>query len=103
MRALPIKMTCPLCGSPEIVFSCEPKCCYNHVCSECTASFQPATEFLGELMRGVQPPDPLPDCTEPAAGCARCESSAVYALEDGRLVCTECGALLRLEYTEVSA
>lgn len=96
-------MRCPRCGSEEIVYSCEPKCCYNHVCAECTASFHPATRRLEGEMPGVLPPKPLPDCTEPAVACARCESPAVYAMPEGGLVCTECGALLALEYTQVSA
>jgi len=97
-----LAMACPKCGSGAIVFSCEPKCCFNHVCEECTTSFQPVTEATGEKLRGLKPPDPQPDCTEPATACAKCESIAVYALADGRLVCTDCGAVLKLEYTEVA-
>ena len=94
-------MTCPNCASTEIVYSCEPKCCFNHVCSDCTTSFQPATQATGERLPGALPPEPLPDCTEPAVACQKCESVAVFALDDGRLVCTDCGAVLWLEYTEV--
>ncbi|MBM3813888.1 MAG: hypothetical protein FJW20_19850 [Acidimicrobiia bacterium] len=95
-------MSCPKCGSRAIVYSCEPKCCFNHVCSDCTSTFQPATEATGGKLTGVAPPDPLPDCTEPAAPCTKCESIAVFQLDDGRLVCTDCGTLLRLLYTEVA-
>ena len=97
-----LTMQCPVCGSFDIVYSCEPKCCFNHVCSDCTASFQPITHATGERMDRVSPPDPLPDCTEPAVACEKCESIAVYALEDGRLVCTACGIVLSLEYTEIA-
>jgi transcription initiation factor TFIIIB Brf1 subunit/transcription initiation factor TFIIB len=34
--------------------------------------------------------------------CIRCDSTAVYALADGRLVCASCGLLLELEITEVA-
>ena len=97
-----VAMACPKCGSAAIVYSCEPKCCFNHVCSDCTTSFQPVTHATGARLTGLVRPDPPPDCTEPAVACEKCESVEVYALDDGRLVCTSCGAVLRLEYTEVA-
>lgn len=84
-------------------YSCEPKCCFNHVCEDCKGTFEPVTRATGGHLSGVEPPDPLPDCTEPTAACALCESTAVYLLEDGRLVCCDCGALLALELTAVAA
>ena|SRR5687767_2614890 len=97
MQSYPVTMRCPKCGSSEIVYSCEPKCCFNHVCCECTAAFYPETRATGGRLPGVLPPDPLPDCTEPTVACVKCESTDVYTLEDGRLVCTACGMLLRME------
>jgi hypothetical protein len=100
-RALTIK--CPHCGSAEVFYSCEPKCCFNHVCEACKGTFEPITKAAGGRLGDIQPPDPLPDCTEPTVACALCESTAVYVLADGRLVCADCGALLVMELTEVAA
>ncbi len=94
---------CPLCGSADTFYSCEPKCCFNHVCGDCKATFEPVTNFAGSFRRGLQPPDPLPDASEPAVACAKCESVAVFVAEDGALVCTDCGAVLTLELTEIAA
>jgi len=101
-RAQPLTLACPGCGSNEVFYSCEPKCCFNHVCGECRTTFQPVTRKLGGKRGDITPPDPLPDSTEPTVACAACESIAVYVLEDGLLVCADCGALLALELTEVA-
>lgn len=101
VRTSPIALRCPVCGSPEVFYSCTPNCCFNHVCSQCQATFEPVTRALGGTLPGAVPPDPPPDSTDPTVACARCESTAVYALADGRLVCAQCGALLALEITEV--
>jgi hypothetical protein len=97
-----LSLRCPVCRSTEVFYSCTPNCCFNHVCGDCGATFEPATLLAGGTQPGAQPPDPLPDPSDPAAPCARCDSAAVYLLEDGRLVCTACGSLLKLEYTEVA-
>jgi hypothetical protein len=60
------------------------------------------TKLAGGAQSGVEPPDPLPDASDPTVACVRCDSTAVYALPDGRLVCTGCGLLLHLEITEVA-
>lgn len=83
-------------------YSCTPNCCFNHVCSDCGATFEPATKLAGGVRGGVQPPDPAPDASDPTAGCAKCDSTAVYALPDGGFVCTNCGSLLELEMTEIA-
>lgn len=93
----PLRLTCPRCGGGEFVYSCEPSCCFNHVCVGCRAAFQTATVALGGKLQGLAPPDPLPDCTEPAAPCCECRSVAVYRVDDEVCVCTDCGARLRLE------
>jgi hypothetical protein len=54
------------------------------------------------VRHGVEPPDPVPDASDPTAGCVKCDSTAVYALPDGGLVCTNCGSLLELEMTEIA-
>jgi hypothetical protein len=98
-----LTIPCPLCGSAETFYSCEPKCCFNHVCGECRGTFEPLTRFAGSYRRGMTPPDPPPDATEPAVACIKCESVAVFVAEDGGLVCVECGAVLELELTEIAA
>jgi hypothetical protein len=97
-----IALSCPVCGSAEVFYSCTPNCCFNHVCGDCGATFEPATQATGKVLRGVEPPDPLPDASDPTVACAKCDSTAVFATEDGRLVCVKCGSLLELEYTEVA-
>mgnify|MGYP001619709065 CR=1 FL=1 len=47
MNFRPISPACPSCGSREITYTCEPKCCFNHVCNHCHASFMLVTEKLG--------------------------------------------------------
>ncbi len=92
---------CPVCDSADVFYTCTPNCCFNHVCSDCRATFEPVTVWLGENLSGVTPPDPLPDASDPTVACVKCDSTSVYLMEDGRLVCSKCGAVLRLEMTEV--
>jgi hypothetical protein len=95
-------MACPVCGSAEVFYSCTPGCCFNHVCAQCGATFEPVTEATGGTLSGVVPPDPLPEASDPTAACAKCDSIAVYMTGDGSLVCATCGAVLRLEFTEIA-
>jgi len=95
-------LACPVCGSGEVFYSCTPNCCFNHVCSNCGTTFEPATEIAGGTASGIVAPDPLPDATDPTVGCARCESIEVYMTEGDSLVCAKCGTLLKLEITEVA-
>jgi len=96
-----LEIACPHCGSLDVFYSCEPKCCFNHVCGECRGTFEPLTVAVGGK-RKIEPPDPLPDASEPAVACAKCESVAVYFDADGVLVCADCGAVLALELTELA-
>ena len=100
MKTRPLSLPCPACGSREVFYSCTPNCCFNHVCADCGASFEPATRALGGTLLGIEPPDPLPESTEPTVGCVRCDSTAVYVLEDDRLVCAGCGTLLELSWAD---
>lgn len=101
MKFAPLSVVCPACGSPAITYTCEPKCCFNHVCNDCHASFMLATERLGgELPEEDRPGLPATgpaDALAPCVGCERCESIAVYRIDgdpDGAHVCGECFALL---------
>jgi len=101
VRTRKLALACPTCGSADVFYSCTPNCCFNHVCSQCGTTFEPATVAAGGKLGSVVPPDPLPDATDPTTACVLCDSTAVYACEDGSLVCANCGALLNLEITEV--
>ena len=102
MRTRKLEIACPQCGSGEVFYSCTPNCCFNHVCSNCGTTFEPATTAKGGFVSGVIPPDPLPEATDPTAECARCHSTEVYLMEVGGLVCGKCGAILALELTEIA-
>ena len=97
-----ITLKCPVCESENVFYSCEPKCCFNHVCGDCNATFQPVTVATGERLKAVAPPDPLPDSSEPTVACVKCESILVYQLEDGRAACSKCGLVLEIQMTEVA-
>ena len=96
-----LQIPCPHCGSLDVFYSCEPKCCFNHVCADCKGTFEPVTHATGARRR-IALPEELPDPSEPAVACAKCESVAVYQDEDGSLVCADCGAVLEMELTELA-
>ncbi len=102
MKTRKLEIRCPLCGSAEVAYTCTPNCCFNHVCGSCGATFEPVTKAAGGTVSGVVPPDPPPDASDPTAACARCASTAVFMAADDSLVCSDCGALLSLELTEIS-
>lgn len=97
-----LSLACPTCGSAEVFYSCTPNCCFNHVCSGCGTTFEPVTVASGGRLSGIVPPDPLPDAADPTVACVLCDSTAVFLTADGRAVCSKCGALLRIELTEIA-
>jgi DNA-directed RNA polymerase subunit RPC12/RpoP len=97
-----LAIACPVCGSGEVFYSCTPNCCFNHVCADCGTTFEPATTLAGGSLTGIVPPDPLPEAADPTVACAHCDSTAVYMVDGGSLVCLQCGKLLKLEITEVA-
>ncbi|MBI4904710.1 MAG: hypothetical protein HY820_13805 [Acidobacteria bacterium] len=97
-----LQFQCPVCGSGDVFYSCEPKCCFNHVCAECKATFEPVTKPAGTAKRRIAEPQEMPDASDPAVACAKCESVAVYVDDDGALVCKDCGTVLEVELTEVT-
>ena len=107
MTLLPLSFKCPQCGSEEVFYSCQPACCFNHVCRRCYTTFEPITVRVGDFTGDVGPA-PQVDSTAPTAPCARCGEWRLFALSDpsippGQLLCISCGALLTLEITEVAA
>ena len=102
MKTRKLAIDCPQCGSSDVFYSRTPNCCFNHVCADCGTTFEPETSVTGGFLTGIAPPDPLPDATDPTAECAKCNSTAVYALEDGGLVCGKCGAKLAMKLTEIA-
>jgi hypothetical protein len=101
MMLHPLLVQCPSCGSGDITYTCEPKCCFNHLCAACYTSFQLFTEPLGRVLSGLEKPLQERDCLAPTVACAQCDSIEVYRVEPtdgspGELVCAECRALLRL-------
>lgn len=108
MAGLTLKqiVRCPHCQSAEVVYSCEPKCCWNHVCGDCRTSFQLVTQKTGEFDRVTEIAPVEPESGDAATGCAACESMKLAVVSsDGAnsatLVCGDCRAILRLGIDEV--
>src|SRR5258708_32070105 len=107
MTLAPITVACQHCGSTtDVVYSCNPACCFNHVCGKCYTTFELATNKVGEIGElATVPPDPDPG--GPTAPCARCGESKLFSIIEngapsGRLACVSCKALLTLELTEIA-
>jgi hypothetical protein len=96
-----LSLTCPVCASADVFYSCTPNCCFNHVCAQCSTTFEPATTLAGGSAHGIVPPNPLPEATDPTVACAKCDSTQVYMTGQELLVCSACGCLLKLEITEI--
>ncbi len=110
MRFSPLQVNCPTCGSQDVTYTCEPECCFNHVCNACHSSFMLGTEKLGrelpEAERAGLPSEGPEDSLAPTVGCDRCESTAVYQLEQefggATHVCGACSALLKVTIGDVA-
>ena len=108
MQTRKLEIPCPTCGSLEIFYSCTPSCCFNHVCDNCRCTFQTGSAVNGTRHAGAIAPQPIPDGTDPAVACAKCESVAVYRLpadhaDAEALVCPACGTGLTLELNDIAA
>jgi hypothetical protein len=104
MRLSPISIACPQCGSKDVLYSCQPTCCFNHVCNNCYTTFELETTKVGELPDPfAMPPEPEP--SSPTAPCARCGEAKVFAIvdtEEPAYFCVSCKALLTLSLTEIA-
>jgi len=103
MTLIPISVACPQCGSGDVLYSCKPECCYNHVCNNCYTTFELETARVGEVTEPFDVP-PEPDTTAPTAPCARCHEPRVFAVEGDsqQFVCAACKALLTLGFTGIA-
>lgn len=106
MALRPLSIQCPSCGSTEITYTCEPRCCFNHICATCYTTFELFTEPLDQTLTGLKKPSEERDCLAPTVACARCESVEVYVVErvggaQGELICTDCHTLLRLGFDAI--
>jgi hypothetical protein len=108
MTPQPLVVQCPSCGSSQITYTCEPKCCFNHICAACYTTFELFTEPLEGTLTDIAQPSREHDTLAPTVACTQCDSLEVYMVtpEGGSpdvLVCTECHALLRLGFAAVES
>jgi uncharacterized C2H2 Zn-finger protein len=97
---------CPKCGGAEIIYSCEPKCCFNHVCADCRSTFEINTVKTGQT--AAKPAEvEEPQSGEPTTCCASCESLRVAVLKsedhETLLLCGKCGAVSKMVIEEFVA
>jgi hypothetical protein len=109
MTVYPLRVQCPACHSSDITYTCEPRCCFNHICAVCYTTFELFTEILEQSQPlALGTPVPERDCLAPTVACARCESVEVYMVEPGEaspgvLICCQCHTLLRCTIANVEA
>ncbi len=104
--ALKDVIRCPHCGGSEIVYSCEPKCCFNHVCADCRSTFEVNSEKTGEFDQESQLEFAEPESGDPTTACASCESLNIGVIGTGhdiRIVCGKCRAVSRVVIEEFVA
>ena len=108
MTPQPLVVQCPSCGSSDVTYTCEPECCFNHLCAACYTTFELFTEALGQVLTGTEQPPKERDSMAPTVACVRCDSLEVYMIEPaggspGTLVCAQCYSLLRLGFAAVES
>jgi len=95
---------CPKCQGAEIIYSCEPKCCFNHVCADCRSTFEINTQKTGRFDQETHVDAREPDSGDPTTGCAACESLQIAVLSASEsetlLLCGNCRAISRLVIEE---
>ena len=108
MTLRPLTVQCPTCGAADVTYTCEPKCCFNHLCGTCYTTFELLTKPLGGALTVSAMPSEERDSLAPTVACARCESLDVYVVEredaaPRQLVCATCHALLELVFASVDS
>ena len=108
MTLRPLTVRCPTCGSEDVTYTCEPKCCFNHLCGSCYTTFELLTQPLEGTLGTLQMPSQERDSLAPTVPCARCESLDVYMVDRADsgtrpLVCMSCHALLELIVASVDS
>lgn len=95
---------CPQCGSSDVIYSCEPKCCFNHVCADCRSTFELNTQKTGRFDQETAISADEPQSGEPTTGCASCESLKIGVLSSSNgetlLLCANCRAISKLVVEE---
>ena len=104
LSALKDVVRCPQCGSKDVVYSCEPKCCFNHVCADCRSTFELNTSKTGRFDQQAEISAEEPASDEPTTGCASCGSLKVAVLRSSPaetlLLCADCEAVSKLVIEE---
>lgn len=105
MKTERLVVNCPKCHSTDVVYSCEPECCFNHVCSDCLTNFQLVTDDTGRKVAELVQVEPRDVC-DPTVRCANCGSLRVGLIEfeesgDSTLVCADCRCLLMLKIADL--
>jgi hypothetical protein len=103
MALFPLAVACPRCGSRNITYTCEPKCCFNHLCGDCYGTFELRTSLRPGGPLAVEAPGVERDSLAPAAPCAGCQGIGTYLVDSGeppndRAVCVDCRSLLTVEW-----
>ena len=103
MKALPLTLSCPRCGSADLVYSCEPECCFNHVCGDCLGSFELQTLDLGSSLADFSFERRERDCLAATVPCARCKGLNVAMIvsegdAERQVVCVDCKTLLEISF-----
>ncbi len=102
-----IAIKCPNCGSDGIVYSCEPDCCFNHVCAKCLTTFELATTAGDKSPMKSEYLLPDKEVTDPTTDCDACGSIEVYLLDadasNENLVFADCSNLLTLDFVDVQS
>ncbi len=98
--ALKDVVRCPKCGGRDIVYSCEPKCCFNHVCADCRSTFEINTARTGDYERGTAIEADEPGSADPTTACASCDGLRLAVLReqgtDVLLICAQCRAVSKM-------
>jgi hypothetical protein len=83
-----------VCGSDDVVYTCAPSCCFNHVCGTCRASWQLGTTVADAPAPATGLTGSDYDTTFPTAPCARCRNPVWQIAGRRELWCPSCRLVL---------